>query len=160
MLIWYDVSFPQFLVTAFTVYVMTGNTLTPDVAFVSLSLLGTLSRVFSSLPLAVSYIIQVQYRIDYPSGHDVIMTSLLRQNYVAISFWRNNDVVILPCARWLWHHDREMFSALLVLWHRAGDAEIWQAIEQIVDLPLIWDVLVTSLSFVHTTLAHRSVLCG
>ena len=147
--------------TAFTVYMMTGNTLTPDVAFVSLSLLGTLSRVFSSLPLAVSYVIQVQYRIDYPSGHDVIIASLLGQNDVAMSFWRNDDFIITLCARWLWHHDMETFSALLVLWHKAGDAEIWcsiccqpeQAIEQTFDLPLIWGVHVTSLSFMHTACA-------
>ena len=30
--------------------------------------------------------------------HDAIMTSLLRQNNVATSFWRNNDVVIASCA--------------------------------------------------------------
>ena len=85
--IWYDVSFLQFLVTAFTVYVMTGNTLTPDVAFVSLSLLGTLSRVFSMLPLAVSVVIQVHWPY-WPSqqAHDVTITSLLRQNDVETSF--------------------------------------------------------------------------
>ena len=33
--------------------------------------------------------------------HDVIITSLLRQNDVATSFWRNNDVVITSCVRWV-----------------------------------------------------------
>ena len=33
-------------------------------------------------------------------AHDAIITSLLWQNDVATSFWRNNDVVIAPCARW------------------------------------------------------------
>ena len=32
-------------------------------------------------------------------AHDVI-TSLSRQNDVATLFWRNNDVIIAPCARW------------------------------------------------------------
>ena len=35
-----------------------------------------------------------------PRAHDAITTSLLRQNDVATSFWRNNDVVIASCARW------------------------------------------------------------
>ena len=30
--------------------------------------------------------------------HDVIITSLLRQNDVAMSFWRNDDVIITSCA--------------------------------------------------------------
>ena len=32
--------------------------------------------------------------------HDVMITSLLRQNDVATSFWRNNDVIITSCVRW------------------------------------------------------------
>ena len=32
--------------------------------------------------------------------HDAIITPLLRQNDVATSFWRNNNVVIASCARW------------------------------------------------------------
>ena len=32
--------------------------------------------------------------------HDVIITSLLRQNDVARSFWRNGDVIITSCVRW------------------------------------------------------------
>ena len=32
--------------------------------------------------------------------HDVITTSLLRQKYVATSFWHNNDVIISSCACW------------------------------------------------------------
>ena len=32
--------------------------------------------------------------------HDAIMMSLLHQNDVATSFWRNNDVVISSCVRW------------------------------------------------------------
>ena len=31
---------------------------------------------------------------------DAITTSLLRQNDVAMSFWRNNDVIIALCVRW------------------------------------------------------------
>ena len=31
---------------------------------------------------------------------DATITSLLRQNDVATSFWRNNDVIIAPCAHW------------------------------------------------------------
>ena len=34
-------------------------------------------------------------------AHDAIMISLLPQNDVATSFWRNNDVVIASCARWV-----------------------------------------------------------
>ena len=40
--------------------------------------------------------------VDHPPPsqrtHGVIITSLLRQNDVAASFWRNNDVTITPCA--------------------------------------------------------------
>ena len=32
--------------------------------------------------------------------HDVMITSLLRQNDVAMSFWRNNEIIITPCVRW------------------------------------------------------------
>ena len=31
----------------------------------------------------------------------MVMTSLLRQNNVATSFWRNDDVIITPCVRWV-----------------------------------------------------------
>ena len=39
-----------------------------------------------------------------PDGHtgDAIITSLLRQNDVAKSFWRNNNVVIASCVRYVW----------------------------------------------------------
>ena len=33
-------------------------------------------------------------------AHDAITTSLLRQNDVATSFWRHNDVIITSCVRW------------------------------------------------------------
>ena len=33
--------------------------------------------------------------------HDVIITSSLRQNDVATSFWRNNDVIIILCVCWV-----------------------------------------------------------
>ena len=33
--------------------------------------------------------------------HDVMVTSLLRQDDVATSFWRNNDVIIASCVRWI-----------------------------------------------------------
>ena len=32
--------------------------------------------------------------------HDVMITSLLRKNDVAMSFWRNNGVIITSCVRW------------------------------------------------------------
>ena len=32
--------------------------------------------------------------------HDAMITSLLRQNDVATSFWRNNDVIITSCVHW------------------------------------------------------------
>ena len=35
-----------------------------------------------------------------PGAHDIIITSLLRQNDVATSFWRNNDVIITSSVRW------------------------------------------------------------
>ena len=35
--------------------------------------------------------------------HGVIITSLLRQNDVATSFWRNNDVIIASRVRWVLH---------------------------------------------------------
>ena len=33
--------------------------------------------------------------------HDVILTSLLGQNDVATSFWRNNDIIITSCVNWV-----------------------------------------------------------
>ena len=33
---------------------------------------------------------------------DVMITSLLRQNDVVTLFWRNNDVIIVPCVHWAW----------------------------------------------------------
>ena len=33
-------------------------------------------------------------------GHDAMLTPLLRQNDVAMSFWRNNDVIIMSCVCW------------------------------------------------------------
>ena len=38
-----------------------------------------------------------------PAVNDAITMSLLRQNDVATSFWRNNDVIIASCARWTPH---------------------------------------------------------
>ena len=32
--------------------------------------------------------------------HNTIITSLLHQNNIATSFWRNNDVIIASCVRW------------------------------------------------------------
>ena len=39
---------------------------------------------------------------------DAIIASLLRQNDVATSFWRNNDVIIARCVRWDNHESTEM----------------------------------------------------
>ena len=38
---------------------------------------------------------------DPQRTRDVIITSLSHQNDVATSFWRNNDVIITPCAHWV-----------------------------------------------------------
>ena len=38
------------------------------------------------------------YRFQWT--HDVTIMSLLRQNDVAASFWRNNDVIITVCVHW------------------------------------------------------------
>ena len=57
---------------------------------------------------------------DTQRAHDVIITSLLRQNDVATSFWRNNDVIITFSVRWVYprccskrscciHHDSVTF---------------------------------------------------
>ena len=40
-------------------------------------------------------------RITYQCTHGVKITSLLRQNDVAVSFWRNNDVIITSCIGWI-----------------------------------------------------------
>ena len=34
-------------------------------------------------------------------AHDALITSLLRQNEVATSFWRHNDVIFTLCVRWV-----------------------------------------------------------
>ena len=39
---------------------------------------------------------------DYPRWmQDVIITSFLHEKDVTTSFWRNNDVIITLCARWI-----------------------------------------------------------
>ena len=48
--------------------------------------------------------------MDTPSvqrTHDVIITSLKRQNDVATSFWRWNDVIITSCVRWELNYHRQ-----------------------------------------------------
>ena len=35
-------------------------------------------------------------------SHVIIITSLLRQNDAATSFWHNNYVIITPCVHWMW----------------------------------------------------------
>ena len=42
-----------------------------------------------------------EQKTDTQWAHDAIITSLLRQNDVATSFWRKNDVIIASCARWV-----------------------------------------------------------
>ena len=39
-------------------------------------------------------------RLETRWTHDVIITSLLRQNDVATSFWSDNDVIFTSCDRW------------------------------------------------------------
>ena len=46
--------------------------------------------------------------------HDAIITSLLRQNDVATSFWRNNDVIIASRVRW------EPRTGMVIWWHLHG----------------------------------------
>ena len=55
------------------------------------------------------YLIDVSFKLRWENcswksqrTHDVIITSLLRQNDVTTSFWRNNDVIIMSCIRWEW----------------------------------------------------------
>ena len=53
---------------------------------------------------------------------DVIITSLLRQNDVATSFWRFNDVIIASCARWdieLW------YDSVMLYMHICCDCKVW-----------------------------------
>ena len=37
--------------------------------------------------------------------HDVMITSLLRQNDVATSFWRNDDISLASCVPWVFMID-------------------------------------------------------
>ena len=56
-----------------------------------------------SAPLSIVCVSKV-LSIDTPylaSVHDTITTSILRQNDVATSFWRNKDVIIAVCVRWI-----------------------------------------------------------
>ena len=48
-------------------------------------------------------------------AHDARITSLLRQNDVPTSYWRQNDVIITSCARWVseWHVDKCVNTILL-----------------------------------------------
>ena len=60
--------------------------------------------------------------------YHVIITSLLRQNHVAISFWRNDDVIISKCINWdraarlVQLPGRVWFSAChkAIIWTNAG----------------------------------------
>ena len=47
----------------------------------------------------IDFLLSTASYYGLPSGclHIVIMTSLLRQNDVAASFWRNNDIIITSC---------------------------------------------------------------
>ena len=73
--------------------------------------------------------IKIDWNNHTQRSHDVIITLLLRQNDVAASFWRNIDVVITPCVRWVctclytavsflwnawWQHGVETISTLQV----------------------------------------------
>ena len=40
-------------------------------------------------------------QLTYPGDTRRKITSLLRQNDVATSFWRNNDAIIASCVRWV-----------------------------------------------------------
>ena len=44
---------------------------------------------------------QLHTQICPQRTHDVKITSLLRQNDVATSFWRHNDVILASCVRWV-----------------------------------------------------------
>ena len=50
--------------------------------------------------------------------HYAIMTLLLRNNDVILTFWRYHDVIITSCVRWKypwWHHVTKTFSPSLAL---------------------------------------------
>ena len=61
---------------------------------------------FQSICIHVYPLSKYAYQVLSASSHrdspDMwrIITSLLRQNDVATSFWRNNDVIITSCVRW------------------------------------------------------------
>ena len=43
--------------------------------------------------------------------HDAKITSSLRHNDVATSFWRNNDIIIASCVRWFaWFYPQGLFQ--------------------------------------------------
>ena len=54
---------------------------------------------FSNICQNVTY--HEQENLYTQRAHGVIMTSLLRQNDVATSFWRNDDVISVSCVRWV-----------------------------------------------------------
>ena len=59
----------------------------------------------------------------FQRAHDAMITSLLRQNDVATSFCRNNDVIIVSCARWvvLWSN---RYRCRLLALHTATSATL------------------------------------
>ena len=57
------------------------------------------SRVIGSVPLDVYVHVSGCPYHNTQRTRDAIITSLLRHNDVATSLWRNDDVIIAPCAR-------------------------------------------------------------
>ena len=55
-------------------------------------------------------------KLRFRPKHDAIKTSLLRQNDVATSFWRSNDIIIAPRIRWVTTTANEIHSTLWTLW--------------------------------------------
>ena len=51
--------FSQTALVCFVVYTLAGNTLTPDIAFVSISLFGLLSAPIIIIPMAIMNLVQV-----------------------------------------------------------------------------------------------------
>ena len=73
---------------------------------------------------------QLENRKRAWAAHDVTITSLLRQNDVATSFWRNNDVIITSCVRW----DVKRFWRRSLKWLVPNLNKSWQRVNIFISL--------------------------
>ena len=87
--------------------------------------------------------------LTHQRTHDVIITSLLRQNNVATSFWRYNNIIVTLCDSWdgvigivaklhrhIFYRGEYEASIMSIIWNTFLKIRRWFHIECIVVMPL------------------------